>query len=353
VKQNAVFENESKIAPDSAKVQNLKFSVRILSQLQAIFDHPGGLLQFVLVPSHEHFCVYVAEKYVRMKIPEYGLELNIMDITQKENLNKEVVLQCRHSYTGALSDEASKEHEIFSDIELRDADKGAHGAPQDSIGDDVEEQYAKVHARAEPALPKDVNVLQTTLQEKTNQQENASSQLAIIRTQIERVKQEVKERETVRDLPENSKQQKAELKNALQKLRVGSIAQLSAQLDTRKKAIAELEGAANAKQAEIEAMKTAIAELCAEIVSAQQAQAQATGAAPEQMKQALDHAKLRLKSMNKLVSVQKQLMAAGAPRKWVIAVSTFQADSTEKTMIHDKSLGVVLQIDNVGIANPR
>jgi hypothetical protein len=182
-------ETLNEIPRGSEEFEELKLSVQILSELTHIFDNPAGLLQFVLVPSHEHFCVYVAEKYVRMKIPEYGLELNIMGITQNKNL--EFVCQCRHSYTGALSDEASKEREIF----MRAAYKGTIFARQDAMGGDFQEIHADVPARAQPQPQKDAKVqaLETKLQEITNQKEIASGELVILQRDIESSKDLVAE----------------------------------------------------------------------------------------------------------------------------------------------------------------
>jgi hypothetical protein len=370
VKEKALDEalDQAKLPLDLVKIDKLKFSVRILSELQAIFDHPAGILQFVLVPSHEHFCVYVAEKYVRMKIPEYGLQLNIMHIPQKENLNKEVVLQCRHSYTGAPTDVASKEHEIFRAIDR--AIKLHDGARQDAMGDDVEKTHAEVPARAEPALLKaaQVQALQTTMQETTIQQQNASSQLSVLRRDIERGKQWVTHAQLVGSLPSSTPQEKKDLANALKQMGVPSIVSLQAQIAVRKSQIMNLESAASAKEDEIKAMKTAIAELSAEIASAQEAQAQATGAAPvstkqeedkrkeqekikEQMQEALDHAKWRLRSMNELVSVHNKIMGNSPPGdvgKWVIATKVFVTDSKIAKRIHTNSLGVVVKVDRDG-----
>jgi len=357
VKEKALNE----IPRDSDEFEKLKLSVRILGALIFIFDHPAGILQFVLVPSHEHFCVYVAEKYVRMKIPAYGLELNIMDITQNENL--EVVLQCRHSYTGTLSDVKSKEKEIFRDIQLYNEEKEAHGARQDAISKQVQDKHANVPARAE------LHALETKLKEKNNEQEMAMHELALLQRDIQSNKNWVAIAQEVAALSVGSNAQKKLLPAALMKINVPSLASLKEQIETRKKLIADLETKAITKQAEIEAMNTAIEELSAEISIAQAAQVQATGAAQglieqeeekrqeqKKMKEAVDHAIWGVHSMKSLGSVLKSVKLPPLPPdslmgKWVIATKTFMTDGQSKTRINDKSLGVVLLINGAGDAN--
>ena len=100
-------------ATERGDIEDLNFTLAALGYLDDIFQSSTATLQFVLVPSLEFFCVYVSntdENYVRMKIPEYARELNIM---QEKDQKKELVLQCRHSYTGKEADLTSQEKQIF------------------------------------------------------------------------------------------------------------------------------------------------------------------------------------------------------------------------------------------------